>query len=109
MKADFTTKRHGITWFVSRHPGAIAWAQGQGLTIDRWVEHLNPEEVKAGDSVIGTLPVNLAAGVCKRSARYLHLSLNVSARWRGQELSSDDLQNLGVRIVPYSVRPLMHL
>ena len=23
-------------WFVSRHPGAIAWAKNQKLKVDRW-------------------------------------------------------------------------
>lgn len=108
MNPHFPDERRGIAWFVSRHPGAIAWAKRQSLVIDRWVEHLDPAEVNAGDIVIGTLPVNLAAGVCKLGARYFHLSLKVPAEWRGRELSSDDLQHLAARLVPYCVHPLTH-
>jgi CRISPR-associated protein Csx16 len=104
----FPDKRRGITWFVSRHPGAIGWAKGQGIVIDRWVEHLDPVAVAAGDVVLGTLPVNVAAEVCARGARYCHLSLNVPAQWRGLELSSDDLQHFGVRIISYCISPLTH-
>jgi CRISPR-associated protein Csx16 len=56
------------TFFVSRHPGASAWAACQGLAVDRLVAHLDPAEVGAGDTVIGTLPVNLAAAVCGKGA-----------------------------------------
>lgn len=91
MHPDSSAKRQGITWFVSRHPGAVEWAQHQNLAIDCWVEHLDPAQVNAGDIVIGTLPVNLAAGVCKLGARYFHLSLKVPAEWRGRELTMAEL------------------
>lgn len=82
---------NGINWFVSRHPGAVEWAKLQRLDIDRWVAHLDPAEVSAGDTVIGSLPANLAAVVCERGARYLHLSLELPMEWRGRELSAADL------------------
>ena len=91
MHPDSSNNRQGITWFVSRHPGAIEWAQRQSLVIDRWIEHLDPEQVKADDIVIGTLPVNLAAEVCNRGARYLHLSLQLPVEWRGRELTMTEL------------------
>lgn len=80
------------TWFVSRHPGAVEWAKAYGLAIDRWTGHLDAAQVASGDTVIGTLPVNLAAAVCDRGARYLHLSLEVPAQWRGKELTAEDLR-----------------
>lgn len=91
MHPTFTAERPAITWFVSRHPGAIEWARRQGLAIQRWAAHLDPTQIETGDIVIGTLPVNLAADVCKRGANYLHLSLEVPATWRGRELSADEL------------------
>ena len=81
----------GVFWFVSRHPGAIEWAKRQDLAIDRWVTHLDPTEVGAGDTVVGTLPVNLAAEICTRGVRYLHLSVSIPSAWRGQELSAEQL------------------
>ena len=93
----------GVFWFVSRHPGAIEWAKRQDLAIDRWVTHLDPTEVGAGDTVVGTLPVNLAAKICQQSAHYLHLSLEVPATWRGRELSADDLQAFAARVETYRI------
>lgn len=95
--------RNGITWFVSRHDGAIEWAKRQDLTVDCCVAHLDPAEVSAADTVIGTLPVNIAAAVCRRGARYLHLSVEVPAEWRGRELSANELVALSACIGPYHV------
>ncbi len=94
------------TFFVSRHPGAAAWAQAQGLAVDRLVVHLDPVEVGAGDTVIGTLPVNLAAAVCARGARYLHLSLDLPAERRGRELSAADMAACGARLEEYRVQKI---
>jgi CRISPR-associated protein Csx16 len=90
-------------YFVSRHPGAIEWAARQGLAVDRQIGHLDVNEVGPGDVVIGSLPVNLAAGVCARGARYLHLSLELPVDMRGRELSADDMHALGARIEEFRV------
>ncbi len=92
------------TWFVSRHPGAIAWAARQGLAVDRQVTHLDLAEIKADDTVIGTLPIHLAAEVCARGARFFNLSLDLPPEVRGRELSADDLERFGARIEPYDIR-----
>ncbi|MEW6039541.1 MAG: CRISPR-associated protein Csx16 [Pseudomonadota bacterium] len=91
------------TFFITRHPGARAWAEQEGIRIDRVVDHLDPAEVEAGDTVLGTLPVNLAAEVCARGARYLHLSLGLPPEWRGKELSADDLRRFGARLEEFLV------
>ena len=94
------------TWFVSRHPGALQWMQQHGPAFDRHVPHLNPVQVQPGDSVIGTLPVNLAAQVCARGAAYWHLALEVSAAARGRELSADELQALSATLQRFHIHPL---
>ena len=94
------------TWFVSRHPGALQWMQQCGPAFDCHVAHLDPAQVHRGDTVIGTLPVNLAARVCARGATYLHLALEMPAQQRGQELSAHDLQALGATLQPFHVQPL---
>ena len=91
------------TWFVSRHPGALEWAARQGLHIDRFATHLDPAEVQGGDTVIGSLPVNLAAVVCRRGGRYLNLSVTLPAELRGKELSADQLEKLGARLEEYRI------
>ena len=91
------------TWFVSRHPGALEWAARQGLRIDRFATHLDPAEVQGGDTVICSLPVNLAAVVCRRGGRYLNLSVTLPAELRGKELSADQLDQLGARLEEFRV------
>ena len=92
------------TFFVSRHPGAADWLREQGLVVDRRVAHLDPAEVGPGDTVIGTLPVHLAAAVCARGARYLHLTLDLPPDWRGRELSAADMAACGTRLEEYRVK-----
>jgi CRISPR-associated protein Csx16 len=92
------------TWFISRHPGAIEWARQQNLHVDEYVAHLDTARIRAGDTVIGSLPVNLAAQVCAAGARYLHLSLELPAQLRGVELRADQLTALGARLQAYEVR-----
>jgi CRISPR-associated protein Csx16 len=96
--------RAAITWFVSRHPGAVAWAQAQGLPVEHWVPHLDVAAVQAGDTVAGTLPMHLAAQVCARGARYLHLSLDLPPHWRGQELDARQISQAGARLERYIVQ-----
>lgn len=90
--------------FVSRHPGAREWARRRDLAVDAWVAHLDPEEVGAGDTVIGSLPLHLAARVCSRGARFLHLALDIPAEWRGRELDAGELEAAGARLEEYFVR-----
>jgi CRISPR-associated protein Csx16 len=93
------------TYFVSRHPGAIAWAARKGITVDELVVHLDIERIQPGDVVIGTLPVNLAAEVCARGGRFFNLSLDLPPEARGRELSAEDLDAFGARIEAYRIEP----
>ena len=91
------------TYFVSRHPGARDWAAAEGLEVDQVIDHLDPAIIAPGDVLIGSLPVNLAAEVCERGARYLHLSLELTAALRGQELSAEQMRECGARIEEFRV------
>ncbi|MDW8479481.1 MAG: CRISPR-associated protein Csx16 [Xanthomonadales bacterium] len=90
-------------WFVSRHPGSVEWARRRGIAVSRQVAHLDPSEVREGDTVIGTLPLHLAAEVCRRGARLLHLAIDLPPEARGIELDADALERLGARLVPARV------
>lgn len=94
------------TWFVSRHPGAIEWAKRHAVSVDQQVPHLDVQQVSNGDTVIGTLPVNLAAMVCAKGAHYRHLALQVPAHWRGVELSADQLDTLDAQLQEYTIIPV---
>ncbi len=93
-------------WFVSRHPGALAWARQNGIAFDRHVAHLDTIRISAGDKVIGSLPVNLAAEVCARGAEYWNLSLRVAEQDRGRELSAEELQAYNATMEHYEIRKL---
>jgi CRISPR-associated protein Csx16 len=91
------------TYLVTRHPGARDWADEEGIAVDALVDHLDVTDIQPGDRVIGSLPVNLAAQVCERGGRYLHLSLELPPGLRGRELSADDMRRLGVRVEEFHV------
>ncbi len=97
---------HGTVWFVSRHPGAREWAASQGFQVDKMVAHLDLSQVQPGDVVLGNLPVHLAAGLCAKGAQYWHLSLEVPAERRGEELSAADMDSYGARLERYQVMPM---
>lgn len=89
--------------FVSRHPGAREWMRRQPMRVDRWVSHLQADEVERGDTVIGVLPMHLAAQVCAKGARFLAMELDLPAQCRGQELSSEMLDGFECRLQEYVV------
>lgn len=90
-------------YFVSRHQGAVDWAARRGIAA-RQVEHLDAEMIKPGDTVIGTLPVHLAAEICARGARYLHLSMDLPQTGRRPNLSADEMDGFGARLEEFEVR-----
>lgn len=92
------------TYFVSRHPGALAWLAQKGIQHDQHLIHLaDANIIQPGDRVFGTLPINQAAAVCARGGRYFHLSLQLPAGLRGQELSADMLEQLNAALEEYQV------
>ncbi|MFI0399394.1 MAG: CRISPR-associated protein Csx16 [Thiolinea sp.] len=92
------------TYFISRHSGAIAWAESQGFHVDQQLAHFEVSVVNAGDSILGTLPVNLIAEVNQRGGRYFHLTLELPAQLRGQELTAEMMQQYGARLEEYTVQ-----
>jgi len=95
-----------MQYLVSRHAGAIEWCRRQPLNIDHVLSHLDENLIQPGDWVIGTLPLPMVAAIQRRGARYLHLNVPVSAELRGQELSADQLEQLGASLQEYRVEAL---
>lgn len=89
-------------WFVSRHAGSVEWARRRGLDAVA-TGHLALDAVRAGDVVIGTLPVGLAAQVQARGAAFWFLELDLPAEARGRELSADEMERCGAQLVEYRV------
>ncbi|HEX7380674.1 MAG TPA: CRISPR-associated protein Csx16, partial [Nevskiaceae bacterium] len=93
-----------VRWFVSRHQGAVDWAKSHGVAVDRWATHLDVAQVREGDVVMGSLPVDLAAAVCERGAHYHHLHVGLPPEARGQELTAEHLAALGAELRPFEIR-----
>jgi CRISPR-associated protein Csx16 len=93
-------------YFVSRHPGAHDWAAAEGIAVDCVLQHLDPALIHPGDTLIGSLPVNLAAQVCASGARYLHLSLELPAELRGRELSAAQMRECGACLEEFRIERL---
>ncbi len=89
------------TYFISRHAGAIAWAQQQDINVDQQLSHFDPSITQQGDVIIGTLPINLVAEVNQRGGQYFHLSLTLPSEMRGKELSVADMTRYGASIEAY--------
>ncbi len=92
------------TYFISRHPGAIEWIEQQQIHYDIHLLHLDLSLIEPGDTVIGSLPVNIAEQVCQRMASYQHLSLELPQHLRGMELSVVDMQRVGAKIQGYVIK-----
>lgn len=92
-------------YLVSRHPAAIEWIKQQ-TSVDQVIEHLDISLIQPGDTVIGTLPVHLAAQVCERGGHYLHLELTIPEGLRGKELSFEDMEKCHPKINLFQVKEL---
>lgn len=94
------------TLLISRHPSAIAWVKSQ-RTVDEVLTHLDEKrlaQLTADDTVIGTLPLHLAAKVCEQGATFLYLILDTPPELRGQELTLEQMNQLGAKLQGYIVQ-----
>jgi CRISPR-associated protein Csx16 len=89
---------------VTRHAGAAAWIKAQ-MPDAEVVPHLDPAVVRAGDTVVGTLPVHVAAEIVARGGRFMHLTIDAPPAARGRELTPEEMDRYGARITPFEVRP----
>jgi CRISPR-associated protein Csx16 len=94
------------TYFISRHSGAVDWAESEGFHVDQRLAHFDVSIVQPGDQVLGTLPINLVADVNERGGAYFHLTLALPAEMRGKELSAEDMLRFGSRLEKYTAQRL---
>lgn len=94
------------TYFVTRHAGAKQWATEQGIQVDYLVDHLNIGDLHDGDSVLGSLPVNLVAELNAKGVRYFHLTLPLSEQLRGKEISAELMRELGAKLEEFVVQKI---
>lgn len=92
------------TYFVSRHKDAILWAAEMQVKAEKIIrtDNLDPAILREGDEVIGTLPVHMIAEVCARGARYFHLTMEIPAEYRGEELSAQQMKAFNARLLSFN-------
>jgi CRISPR-associated Csx2 family protein len=88
---------------VTRHAGAEQWLAGQGIVADLVLTELDPAMIVAGDLVIGTLPVHLAALVGERGGRFWHLAMDVPLVRSGESFNAEEMARHGARLIEYRV------
>lgn len=94
-------------FFVTRHHGAIKWATKHQLRARKIeMKHFDPDVLRPGDVVMGTLPIHLVAEVNRRGGSYWHLAMDVPPESRGAELSAEDMDACGARLFEYRVIPV---
>lgn len=86
------------TYVVSRHEGVPEWLRRQGLHEFTHVAHLNMDQLRRGDLVIGPLPLHVVTALCNRGVKYHHIALDVAEEDRGRDLSADEMERAGARL-----------
>jgi CRISPR-associated protein Csx16 len=94
------------TYFITRHQGAVQWAEQQGFKIDHVLPHFDSKQTQQGDKILGTLPVHLAAEVCAKGGQYFHLIVDTPVQYRGKELTPQQMDQFGATLQAFSVAPL---
>ncbi|MEW6651424.1 MAG: CRISPR-associated protein Csx16 [Chloroflexota bacterium] len=97
--------RHALTptvIIVSRHAGAVEWLRQRNITGDVLTHVSSPEEIR-GKTVVGALPLHLAAEAAKIGAIDLPL---LSPDQRGRDLSPQEMDRAGATLTWYEVRRL---
>lgn len=95
-------ERPPITVVVARHEGALEWLADQGIVGDKILEHLDETDIadlRAGDHVVGVLPVELIARLCGIGAVCEVLVVALTHAQRGTELTAVDMKKAGARLV----------
>lgn len=84
---------------VTRHAGAVEWLRQQGIT-GEVISHVNDPAQIRGRTVIGNLPLHLAA----EAMIIGNIDLpNLRPEQRGQDLTAQEMDQAGARLVWYVV------
>lgn len=94
---------------ITRHPGAAEWVGQQLGRAVHAVPHLELDEIESGGSYYGVFPLHLAAAICAKGSACWAIAVNMPPALRGQELSAEQLDELGAELVHYDVRVIAGL
>ncbi|KAA5598204.1 CRISPR-associated protein Csx16 [Blastochloris sulfoviridis] len=99
------------TLIVTRHAPIVAWLSARGIS-GEMIASLDDTtllSLKSGDRVIGPLPFRLAASLVEKGVVYEAIDLELDASGRGRELSVEEMDAAGARLVQYVVRRVDHI
>ena len=92
-------------YLVSRHKGAVDWMDHIGHPYDVHLTHLTDyQALSAGDTIVGSLPINIVADLNELGVIYQHLSLYIPEHLRGVELTAEQLSALDAKLEQYKVK-----
>lgn len=94
-----------MDYIVTRHQGSIDWAKTR-LPDARTIDTIDPAQIQAGDRLFGVIPLDIAAEVCAVGARVFLLVFDRDGMARGGEVSREELDRRGARLVEYRVSVL---
>lgn len=98
------------TYFITRHTGALDWAQANGVHFDVHLPHLlNVDELQSEDVIIGTLPINIISQINELGVRYIHLSLDIPPQLRGVELTVEQLNECQATLEEFYVKKVARM
>ena len=91
-----------MNYLVTRHLGTRQWLKERISDEVIHLSHLdNPECLMRGDVVIGVLPIKMVAEICILGAFYLNIEIDIPRNLRGQELTAQQIERLGAKLVEY--------
>jgi len=96
------------TYYITRHKGAVDWLKAHEDVPDADIvlAHLDDkgmEAIRANDRVYGILPIPLAMEITRRGAFYFHVDVRLEKGERASELTKEQLDARGARIVDVMV------
>jgi CRISPR-associated protein Csx16 len=91
------------TYLVTRHGGAVDWLRNRGIKFEH-LSHLDIAAIKAGDRVIGPLPVSKIVELVERGAHYIAIDMTLPEHARGPDLSAQEMEHYGARLVEYQAK-----
>lgn len=101
-----TGREDGLVWVITRHVGALVWLHSVGVRPDRIESDLDLSRVRPGDSVVGVVPLCLAAGIGARGASCWHIVMDLEAHDRGRALGPRRMRQRNARLVQFEARRL---
>jgi putative CRISPR-associated protein (TIGR02620 family) len=95
-------------FIVSRHTASPQWIKEKipHKKFEEVITHLNEENkklIRKGDTVIGNLPLEEIAQLCKKGVTFINLHLNLKEEHRGKELSLEEFLQADPELQQYNL------